>query len=327
MTSPVAQETAVRALGYTPREAAFLTCVARHGGYFVRRQFLEWIGREQGQTVVDFANRLVSRRHATVHTYCRTTHVYHLSAKGLYEGLDAGPSLRRRRPAVSIQARLMALDVVMSNRQITFLHTEAERRAFADVLGVRPVPVPHQHGESDAHRKDPPFCLDRALIGAQEGTAGSVVVCVFIDDGSRSTAGFQTYLRRHARLFAALMRWRLIHVSTSERSSVAAVTVMRRAFGCDLTAASSGSADGTEAVLDYFRLRQAYDAQQWTALDTAKLDRFRALRLRFGAALDPLYARWEIEGDHALSKIEPPPFESVVLPHSYAAIEARRRRS
>lgn len=317
----------MRALGYTPREAAFLTRVARHGGYFVRRQFLDWIGRQQGQTVANFTDRLVSRRHATVHTFCRTTHVYHLSAQALYNAVDASSSLRRRRPAVSIKGRLMALDVVMSHRDITFLHTHADREAFADALGVRRLPLGHHDRQADADREASPFCLDRALIGAQESTSGSVVVCVYIDDGAHSTAGFQTYLRRHARLFTALRRWRLIYACTNARSSTAAVSVMRRAFGCDLASASMGGADARETVLDYFRLRQAYDAQHWQALDTAKLDRFRVLRLRFGTALDPLYARWEIEGDHALSKTEPPPLETMVLPQSYAAIEARRRRS
>src|SRR6516164_8383831 len=121
MTSDEARVTEVGALGYTPRESAFLTCVARHSGYFVRRQFLEWIGRQHGQTVVDFTDRLVSRRHATVQTFCRTTQVYHLSAKALYTG-DTEPTVsqRRRRPAVSIKARLMALDVVASRPRVAF---------------------------------------------------------------------------------------------------------------------------------------------------------------------------------------------------------------
>jgi hypothetical protein len=89
----------------------------------------------------------------------------------------------------------------------------------------------------------------------------------------------------------------------------------------------------TDAVRDYFHLRQAYEAQRWAALDTGKLDRFRALRLRFNTVLDPLYARWELYGDAVLEEVPasarewPPRLETIVLPHSYAALEPLGRRS
>ncbi len=327
MTSTVAQEAAVRALGYTSREAAFLTHVARHSGYFVRRQFLEWIGRQQGQTVVDFTERLVSRRHATMHTFCRTTHVYHLSAKPLFEGLDAGPSLRRRRPAVSIKARLMALDVIALRPEVTFLATEAERLAWCDVVGLRRECVPRRTIRAAVHLEGPRYFPDGALIGGQQDVSGPVLVCAYIDDGPPSTLGFQSYLRRYARLLTAPPKARLIHGSLSARSANAAVGAVRQAFDLDALQDVNGTSTDVGTVRDYFHLRRAYEAQDWTALDTAKLDRFRVFRLRFKMVLDALYARWAREGDAALSSTAAPRLDTIVLPHSYAAIEARRRRS
>jgi hypothetical protein len=39
----------LKMLGYTDREAEFLCLAALHSGYFVRRQFLGFAGRERGK--------------------------------------------------------------------------------------------------------------------------------------------------------------------------------------------------------------------------------------------------------------------------------------
>jgi hypothetical protein len=334
MSIDAARLQAVEALGYTPREAAFLVCVAQHSGYFVRRQFLQWIGRQQGQTVVDFTDRLVSRRHATVQTFCRTTQVYHLSAKALYgDGPHATVSQRRRRPAVSIKTRLMALDVVASQPDVTFLATESERVAFCDALGIDRSRLPQQHRLSKARVERARYVPKSALVGVQLEEAGAVLLFVYIDDGERSVAGFQTYLRRYARLLAVVPRWRLVHVSGATRHANAAAVAFRRAFGDHLASPPDADAETAEAVREYFHLRQAYEAQRWAALDTGKLDRFRVLRLRFNTDFDPLFARWELQGDAVLHEAQrrdregPSRLETIVLPHSYAAIESLRRRS
>ena len=79
MTPSDPRAAAIEALGYAPREAAFLACVTRHGGYFVRRQYLDWMACTKGRAVVRFTRRLLASRHATRQTFCRTTHVYHLA--------------------------------------------------------------------------------------------------------------------------------------------------------------------------------------------------------------------------------------------------------
>ena len=141
---------------------------------------------------------------------------------------------------------------------------------------------------------------------ARRSTAGGgrpVLLFVYIDDGARSVAGFHTYLRHYARLLAVVPRWRLVHVSGARRQANAAAAAFRRAFGHDLAGPTDAGPSTTDAVRDYFHLRQAYEAQRWAALDTGKLDRFRALRLRFNTVLDPLYARWELHGDAVLEEV------------------------
>lgn len=317
----------MRALGYTAREAAFLTRVARHGGYFLRRQFLEWIGRHHGQTVVDFTARLVARRHATVQTFCRSTHVYHLSARALFEGLEAGPSLRRRRPATSIKARLMALDLIASRPDVTFLATEAERVAWCDVMGVPRDRLPQQRLRVGATGDRVRYFPDGSLMGALQTASGPVLVCAYLDDGAQSPKGFQSYLRRYASLVASVPQVRLIHGSDDGRTANGALALLRQAFGLAIVTGPHAPPSRPGDVREYFQLRRAYERQHWAVLDTAKLDRLRELRRQFGIALEALYARWECLGDDIWANAPRPLFEAVVLPHSYAAIEVRTRRS
>ena len=66
MTVPHTTPDPVVALGYTPREADFLRLVARHGGYFVMRQYCAALDRERGSTTAAFARTLLRRKDATI---------------------------------------------------------------------------------------------------------------------------------------------------------------------------------------------------------------------------------------------------------------------
>ena len=56
---------AVAALGFTERQADFLVHVMLHSGVCLGRQYCTFAGIARGQKVVDFLQKLVSRRYAT----------------------------------------------------------------------------------------------------------------------------------------------------------------------------------------------------------------------------------------------------------------------
>jgi hypothetical protein len=198
---------AIATLGYTRREAAFLNLVGQHGGYFLRRHFLSFTGQQVGQAVVDFTRLLVARGHATQQTFCRSTHVYHLAARAIYcHADDAGKRDRRRRPAVSIKPRLMALDFALSRSDVQFLTTEHDRVAYCDALGVNRASLPQRrYRPVRTLVVTTRYFIEPALIGLVAHADKAVsLLFAYIDDGSASVAGFENYLRRYARLFAAL---------------------------------------------------------------------------------------------------------------------------
>src|SRR2546425_9737908 len=55
---------ALKSLGYTEREAAFLCLAALHGGYFLRRQYCDFIGKQIGGTAAALVEKLLAQRHA-----------------------------------------------------------------------------------------------------------------------------------------------------------------------------------------------------------------------------------------------------------------------
>ncbi len=329
MTAPDPRAIAIEGLGYPPRQAAFLACVARHGGYFIRRQYLDWMGCTKGRAVVEFTRRLLVRRHATRHTFCRTTHVYHLASQALYTGAPGTTwGDRRRRPVLAIKGRLMGLDLALLRPDLQFLASEPERVAYCDRLGLDRARLPQQALQH--YRSAAPiirYFPDPLLFGLLEadGTAPTVV-CGYVDDGARSLSGFATFLRHHAQLLAALPRRQVLYVGERPQQARLAAAVFERAFG---VAPEVAPGLAREDIGAFFRLRRLYERQAWAELRTEGLNRYLSWRARVGRDLDPLYVAWTLDGDAALARAGEPganhpgpaAFEAVILPHPYLVTE------
>jgi hypothetical protein len=206
-----------------------------------------------------------------------------------------------------------------------------ERVAYCDALGIDRGRLPHRRVR--AFRSPAvtiryfPESSPMGILG--DGTHPPVLVCAYIDDGARSVAGFETYLRQYARLLAVVPPWRVVFVSESLRQGHTAARAFGRAFGEDPWPETTSAT--AVAIREYFHLRHAFEAQDWAALDKTQLDRFRDLRQRFKRSLDALYARWEIGGDDVLAgryaEWRDGRFEAVVLPHRYDVADVVRAHS
>ncbi len=331
MTTLDHRRQAIEALGYPPREAAFLACVSRHGGYFLRRQFAAAADVRQGDAVVQFTRRLLAAHHATCHTFARRTHVYHLASHALYGSDDARPGDRRRRPALAIKVRLMALDYVLSRPDLRFLAGERERLAYCDQLGLDRTLLPQQLVRPYRSGTTQQQYFPGPLVMALQGDAGDAptLICAHIHDGGHSLGGFSTFLRRFGWMLAHVPRWRVVCVVDRERHLATARNLFARAFAvrADRTEAKHAPSD----INDYLRLRRLYEREAWAELQTSGLNRYLDLRARIGDDLDPLYARWLAEGDRVFERhVEGSAerahtqFEAVLLPHSYLAVDAVR---
>lgn len=82
---------------------------------------------------------------------------------------------------------------------------------------------------------------------------------------------------------------------------------------------------------EYCELRQLYDAHQWTQLPTARLERYFDLKQTLAGTADAVFTAWQEQGDRAVVRaaeetrvVFPERFETLILAHSYAAVEGVR---
>jgi len=191
-------------LGYTARQAQFLVLVARHGGYFLRRQYVAFTGTGHGLAAVRFLAQCVAREHIRVLPYGRQSHVFHLYARPLYASIGEEDN-RNRRPAEwdAVIRKLMTLDFVLAHPGARFLATEDEKVALlrerlipADVWPHRRYAPRHSSGRATTR-----YFVDK-MPWYQQGDDARVWIAYV--DAEHTLQGFQTFLDQYRALLASL---------------------------------------------------------------------------------------------------------------------------
>ncbi len=294
--------TALIALGYTPRQAAFLALVALHGGYFLRRQYAAFMGCQDGAVVVELIDRLLPRHHATRATYCRETHVYHLCARPLYDALDLSNS-RNRRPAgpAAVTFKLMTLDVVLRHREATFLATEAEKVAYFTTTCGLPtalLPATCYQASKPGGGTTTRYFVDRAPIYLTPPEP--TVSVVFLQVWSDSLDGFAAFLAQYRPLLADLPHARVVFTTTQPTPTSAVTARWDRFWARSRPDALPPEVSQTE-LLAHFEARRRMDRREWEGFKPHDLDRLRDNLARFNTpTINALYRRWSVIGEPAL---------------------------
>jgi hypothetical protein len=183
---------------YTPEEAHFLCVAALHSGYFLRRQYLNFVQGSKGWKDVVLVNKLKANRHCRVNIYHNNRMVYHLSAKPLYDALGEKDNRNRReRQPSTIKNKLMGLDFVIDHPEYQYLATEREKLDYflgklklaSEILPTRWYESARGHGSTAKHFVDkyPMF-----LSFGDAVTAAPVVHFCYVDEGTQTTDGFAT---------------------------------------------------------------------------------------------------------------------------------------
>ena len=127
MTNPERIE-ALKRLGYTDREAAFLCLAALQGGYFLRRHYCNFIGKEIVGTVAALIEKLLAQQQDAAITAFNNTKIYHLGSRPFYAAIgETDNRNRREHSAALIKSRLLSLDFVLAHRDYRYLATEREK--------------------------------------------------------------------------------------------------------------------------------------------------------------------------------------------------------
>jgi hypothetical protein len=280
----------IERLGYTPSEAAFLALAALHGGYFIRRQFCDFLGVVSGKRATALVARISELHHANRYAFGQNRSVIHIRHKALYAAIGEPESRNRREhQPFSLQSRLMALDYVLAHSGSTFLVTARERSEALLRLGAT--------AESVAVSASA-----RGFSGhfpvRMEGTS---VTFTFIDAGYDTESAFVTFLRAHRHLFESLPAFHLDFVGTIDSRFGRAAAVFDQVL-------SKGRLPGLDAemvdrLVQHFEDRTAFEARQTQQFDRARLDRLRDDLSQFSSpAHQALFALWKAQGGEAVKR-------------------------
>lgn len=215
----------LKQLGYTEREAEFLYLVAVHSGFFLQRQFSQYLGIAGRGPVTDFIRKTIEKRDVREHQPDRGTQkIYHLFSRRLYSAIGKENSRNRKAGRYGLLdkalPRLLSLDFVLANLDRTYLEEEADKVEYLTVekgISADSLPAkifPGQNGSETRH-----YFVERFPIFLSSSADAPTVNFTYIEDEIRSLQTFSSFVQRYRSLFEALIdNFRLIFVSNSTQT-------------------------------------------------------------------------------------------------------------
>jgi len=205
-------------IGYTLREAGFLTLVGRLSGYFLGRQYCAFLRRKPGATVYQLVEKATTWQHIQVLDFGQHRYVYHLKSKLVYELLQC-PESQNRRPKGDdeIRTRLMVLDYVLENLDSRFLALRAEKQAYL-------------RAETGIDLPTLASFVDRFPIFLVTQGEREVPQFTYFDPGTTTVKPFVRYLRTLAPAVEKLDRFELRYGALSLRNFAAAEAAFFKEF-------------------------------------------------------------------------------------------------
>jgi hypothetical protein len=290
----------LQSAGYTEREAAFLCLAALHSGYFVRRQFSFFIGKNSGQLDENFLKRALGNNHVRATTYRADRILYHIGSKPLYDLIGEPDNRNRRQHQVfTIKCRVMALDFVLQHRTCKFAATEREKLDLfcgRFSIDIEHLPAKLYRATSSANSTTRYF-VDKYPIFVTD--ADSAVHFCYIDEGLHSTSGFEGYLHQYEALLRRLPGFRMVYVAGFTDQCAKARRVFDR-FAVALGATAPLDPQ-VARLLAYFRNRDAFERRDLKDFTQAKLIQFREDRASFdGSNYERMFQAWKCGGDEAV---------------------------
>ena len=136
---------AVAALGFTERQAAFLVLVMLHSGVCLGRQYCAFAGIVRGQKMADFFQKLAAKRYATPYPCGHNkARIFHIHNAKLYDAIGQRDVRFRKRSALARAIeRIMMLDHIIAHRNFTWLGAEQDKVAhFLTTTSLRREELP-----------------------------------------------------------------------------------------------------------------------------------------------------------------------------------------
>jgi hypothetical protein len=298
MKIPAESITALKQFNYTEREAEFLYIVAVHSGFFLQRQFTQFVDVAGRGPATYFIKKAIQKQHLREHLPERGTQkIYHLFSRNVYAALKKENS-RNRKPGRyglldKAAVRLLGLDFVLANLDRQYLEEEPDKVDYFTVEGrisknVLPVKVFHGDKGSETRRY---FFENFPIFLSQDGDS-TIVRFTYIEDDIRSLQTFTSFVHRYRPVFEVLGDgFKFIFVSNSTQSFQFA----RDIFVRSLSAGQRGREE--QQLARFFWLRRMAEEKRFKELAHKDvIDWQRGLKLYSGTEHESQYQSWKQTG-------------------------------
>lgn len=293
MNIPQEKIEALRAFGYTENEARFLYIVATHSGYFLARQFLNFVGAKRGYRTHSLAQKLITQGHATMREYRRNGCIYHLYSRKLYAKIGHENLRNRRRHRLeAIRTRLLGLDFILANPGYEYLETEGEKVAyFCDELHIEKqlLPVKAYVGGPES-QPTLRYFVDRfpMFLSSDSRFALPVVTFSYVDPGLESLAAFVTHLRQYQPLFRELVTFQFFYISNAPVHFAKSTELFRSLVEAPL------ESDMAADLVRYFKTQMIWETSEFKTLAKHDLLFLNQAKERFqGERFEILLRNWK----------------------------------
>lgn len=227
---------ALTAFGYTDREAEFLYLVATFSGFFVQRQFANYLGINGRGPVTDLIEKALQKEHAREYRAERGSRkMYHLFSHSVYAAIGKENSRNRKvgryglldKPSI----RILTLDFVLAHGGDHYLEEEADKVEYlVKHQGISSNVIPSQIFVGKNGSQTRRHFIERFPICVCE-RGNSPVTFTYIEDEVRSLHTFGSFLHRYRPLLqAGHGRFKLVFASDSSLNFPAVERLFRQAF-------------------------------------------------------------------------------------------------
>lgn len=293
MNIPGDQIERIKGLGYTESEARFLYIVAVFSGYFTLGQFRAFTGARFGKRPTSFAEKLIGQGHARICGQARRGALFHLFSRTVYGQMDKENLRNRKRHSFAfMRTRLVLLDFVLLNQDLTYFETEQEKvNYFCQELGIPKEHLPataYQSAASD--QKTIRYFVDKFPLFLAPPLPGVpfVVTFSYVDAGWERSSNFASYLAAYQPLFRQLRSFRFVYIAAKQAYLHGVGERFRSIVKRPL------EADVSREILRYFQIRKKWDNHEYIIPVTKDLEFLKdALdRYRHEESIEGLYEAW-----------------------------------
>ena len=197
------RERKLEPLGWTGREAEWITLVCLHSGIFTRAQFCHYFDDAHRWKAGRFVQTLIDRKEAVESewpVFNRGGKTCRISSKPIYRALGV-EDIRHRRDAGKpvVMRRLLSLDFVLEHPGMNWLPAEQEKVEFFEKLGLPRRLIPRRIYYGVVGNQKRYFALKLPLAAGPE-----TVTFAYVDPGHATDTELRSWGAAHGPLWDAL---------------------------------------------------------------------------------------------------------------------------